>query len=87
MHEFSVINGLLWAGILLPVGAALIFVLYQLTRSLLEDADLDHPLILRLAKVIFAISLLCFIAGSFKACGSIDWSTPCCKKTQSDSRE
>lgn len=77
MHEFSAINGLLWAGILLPVGVALIFVLYQLTKSLLEDADLDHPSILHLAKIIFAISLLCSIAGTFKACGSIDWSTPC----------
>jgi hypothetical protein len=87
MHEFSIINGLLWAGILLPVGSGLVCLLYMLSKFWLEELDLGSDGLLKVARIICAISLLCFVAGTFKACGSIDWSTPCCKKNQSDSGE
>lgn len=87
MHEFSIINGLLWAGILLPVGTSIMFLLYTLSRFCLEETNLSSARLLKVARIIFAISLICFVAGTFKACGSIDWSIPRCKKNQSASGE
>lgn len=71
MHEFSVINGLLWAGFLLPVGLGLMFLLYALSKFWLEELDLSSDGLLKVARIILVISLVCFVAGTFKACGSI----------------
>lgn len=85
MHEFSIINGLVGVGLLLPLGAGVTFIWYELSKFWLEETDLSSDWLLKVVRIIFAIALLCFVAGTFKACGSIDWSTPCCSKNQSAS--
>ena len=85
MYEFSVINSLIGAGLLLPLGAGVTFLWYELFKFWLEEADLSSDWLLKVTGIIFATALLRFVAGTFRACGSIDWSTPCCRKNQSAS--